>query len=151
MLFRSVWTNQTTSTQLGSDSTLALTPSTVSPGDVVVLSVTATDTNSGTVSDTANVTTENTLPIISATTITPGNGVTTSTTLTGSANASDPDGGTPTLSYVWTNQTTSTQLGSDSTLALTPSTVSPGDVVGLGVTATGTNSGTVSDTATVTT
>ena len=122
------WTNETTSASLGSGATLALTPAVASPGDVIRCTATASD-GFQIASDTAEVTVDNRAPAVSTPVLDPSTGAVNTSTLTCSATATDPDGTTPTLSYAWTNETTSSFLGSGASLTLTPSTASPGDVV----------------------
>ena len=68
--------------------------------------------------------------------ITPSNNITPSTLLTCSASAYDPDGGTISYAYSWTNLSQSTSLGSGSTLQLSSSIAQAGDNIQCMVTAT---------------
>ena len=105
-------------------------------GDTLTCEVTATDSDGGTVSSADSVVVENTAPGITSAAITPNTGVTTAATLSCSGLATDIDDEPTTTAYQWTNQTQATNLGSGSSLTLTPSTVSPGDSVQCTVTAT---------------
>ena len=141
------WTD-TSGTTLGSTDSLSLTPSLTKPNETITCSVTATDAYSGTDSDSASVSVENTNPTIDSISVTPNSGVTTSERLTCTATASDADGGSPTITYAWTNGT-GTSLGTGSILDLTPTTVVPGDTVQCEATATDVDSGTAKSTASV--
>ena len=140
------WTD-TSGTTLGSTDSLNLTQLT-KPNETITCSVTATDAYSGTDSDSASVSVENTNPTIDSISVTPNSGVTTSERLTCTATASDADGGSPTITYAWTNGT-GTSLGTGSILDLTPTTVVPGDTVQCEATATDVDSGTAKSTASV--
>ena len=134
---------------LGTGATLTLDPSDVSPRETVTCTATATDGYKGTDSAKAAVTTINTAPIISAVTIKPVVGVTTSTTLSCSASVSDADDETPTLAYEWSTKRAGV-IGKLSRLTLDPKTVQPTDVVTCSVTATDGYGGSDSDSSTVT-
>jgi hypothetical protein len=137
-----VWTNDSEGTDLGTSAVLTLDPGAVSPGDTLSCTATATDAAGDTASDTASVTVGNTDPELDEVRVTPSAGVTTSTILSCSASATDEDGGTPTLSYAWTEDATGLDLGSDTTLTLTPDTSQPGDIIRCTVTATDADGGT---------
>jgi len=132
------WTavNSNGSSVLGSSSGLQLTPSSVAPGDEVVCTATATD--SGGVFDTGqiSVVVVNSVPSVTSVVVSSAAGGTTSDLLTCSASATDPDGGSPTLTYSWANEDTGAALGTGTSLLLSPSFVSPGDVVVCAVLAT---------------
>ena len=83
-------------------------------------------------SDTASVTVE-TLPVVDTVSISPTNPTVTDT-VTCSATASDADGDTPTLSYAWTDGSTS--LGTSASLDLNTSGLAKGNAVACEVTAT---------------
>ena len=55
---------------------------------------------------------------------------TTSASLTCTGSATDIDGDTITETYLWTNETTGTPIGSTASITLSPLSVSPGDSVG---------------------
>jgi len=81
----------------------------------------------------AEITVDNSDPVITTPLITPATGVTSTTTLSCSASASDPDGDTPTIGYAWSAGSTS--LGTGSGLRLDPAAVAPGDTVSCSATA----------------
>ncbi len=122
-------------------------------GDEVTCTVTPNDgTDDGEpMSDT--ITIENTGPEVLSVDITPETGITTSTTLTCSAEVSDPDEEVA-AEYSWSNDA-DTVLGTGDTLVLDPSTSAPGDTItctaivsdSAGETASGTDSVTVGNTA----
>ena len=79
----------------------------------------------------ASATVTNTAPTFDVSaSIAPNTGVVTASLLACTGSASDADGDTPTVSYAWSNSN-GTTYGSTgfNTLGLTPSTVSPADVV----------------------
>jgi hypothetical protein len=135
---------------IGSGSSYTVSASDVDPGDTITCTATATDTAGASDTASASVAVDNSDPsFTSAATISPSSGVTTSTLLGCSASATDPDGGTPTIGYAWTNG--GSAIGSGSTLTLTPSLVQPGDTVTCTATATDSAGGsaTSSDSVTV--
>ena len=81
-------------------------------------------------------------PEIDSVMIDPATGVTTSTTLSCVVSATDTEDGFPMLSFEWTNITTSAVLGTGSTVTLTSTDSSPGDVIRCDVVATDSNGGT---------
>ena len=96
----------------------------------------------------AEVTIDNSVPVIATPTISPSSGVTTSETLTCAATATDRDGDTPIVSYAWTSGASS--LGTGASLTLTSSTASPGDTINCTATATDDEGATDSGSASVT-
>ena len=96
------------------------------PNDVLACTLTATDSNNTTDSASAQITIANRAPLISATTITPNTGVTTSTNLNCSSQYSDGDGENLTPVYTW-SAGGNTYNGSN--LSLTPSIISPNNTV----------------------
>ena len=100
-----VWTNVTQGTTLtavsGSPESVQLTKATVEPGDTIRCTVTATDKDSGSTTSSNSTTVNNTDPVVSAPSISPNAGLTTSTRLTCTATATDTDAGTPTVHYKW--------------------------------------------------
>ena len=122
-----VWENQTTGITLGTSSILILSPLSVSPGDSVVCSYTADD---GVISDSSSVVLSviNTEPSIDSMSIVPSTPY-LGDTLSCMSSVSDADLETPTESYVWENQTTSTSLSTGSSLVLDTSNASPNDII----------------------
>jgi hypothetical protein len=96
----------------------------------------------------AEITVDNSPPVLSTPTISPSPTVSSSDTLTCSASATDADGDTPDVSYAWSSASGS--LGSGSSLTLSTSTVSTGDVVTCTVTATDDEGASASASASVT-
>ena len=84
----------------------------------------------------AELTIDNTDPVVGTPVISPSTGVTTTEVLACTASATDADGDTPAVTYGWSNSTTGSTLGSGASLTLTSSSVSPGDVVSCAATAT---------------
>ena len=133
------------STIVGTGASLAA--GSAAKGDTVVCTVTANDGEEDGNSEMDSVTVLNSAPVVSAVSITPSTGMTTSSKLTCSGTATDADGETPTLSYTWTNG--STTIGSVSTLSLTNTISSPTDTITCTVTATDSSSATATDSASV--
>ena len=106
---------------MGSTSSLSLTPSTYSVGDVLVCEVSTADGYGGTDTDTAFATVGNTVPTISGAQISPTTNVTTSSLLSCSASATDTNDGTLSVSYAWSASGGSSSSGA--TWQLTPSAV----------------------------
>ena len=133
------WTmgaNTYTGDSLQLDSTMS------APGDSITCTVDVADGYGGTATDTASVTVTNTDPVISDVTIGYSGDLTSTTQLTCNYSATDADNQTLTPAYTWTNLSTNTQFASTaSTLQLTPSIVSPTDVVECLVTVTDTSNG----------
>jgi hypothetical protein len=127
---------------VGTSATLDLSASGVMPGDTVVCTVTAIDSDLATDSNSGSQTVGNRNPSVSASIST--NGTNQNAELTCVGTATDPDGETPTVTYEWFNGSTS--LGSANPLLLNSTIVSSGDVVDCMATATDTMGGT--DTAT---
>ena len=89
-------------------------------------------------------------PVLNSRTITPNTGVSNTTTLSCSANASDADGDSVGFSYEWVNLNTGSTLGIGSTLTLQSSTTSSGDVIQCSVIASDSSGGSDTGSATVT-
>ncbi len=96
----------------------------------------------------AEITIDNSDPVIATPSISPSSGVTSTETLTCSATATDADGDTPTIDYAWSNGGTS--LGTGSSLTLSSATATPGDTITCTATATDDEGTTDSDTVSVT-
>ena len=144
------WENLTTGTIIGANASLTLTPSTATSQDVIVCTVTATDGYGGSSSDSASFTVENTAPYFtSVAAITPGSGLTTSSTLSCSGIAQDTDGTLPQTSYSWENLSTGATIGSTSSITLNTTITSPTDVVACTITATDSDGETETSTASV--
>ena len=137
------WTNSTQNTTLGTAASLTLTPSAISPTDVVVCTVTASDPNSGSNTSTSSVTVDNTDPTLTVTIS--GTTTTNKANLTCGTSTSDADGESPSLTYTWTNSTQSTTLGTSRKLQLTPSLATEGDVIVCTAVATDGYGGTATD------
>lgn len=128
------WTRKGTGTLLGAGESLVLDDDALDAGDIVVCTATAQD---GALSGmkVAEVMVQSRPPVVGDVAITPATAHNTST-LTCTAPVTDPEGGTPTLSYEWRNLTRDTVLGGGASRTLTPGVSSPGDVIGCTLTAT---------------
>ncbi len=115
--------------------TLDLSTTTAMPGQLLSCSVTLTDSEGATDSATATVSISNQPPVISSVNINPASTNNTGS-LTCSAVVNDPDGGVPSLSYSWDNDSTGSNLATGSTLSLNPGLASEGDLIRCTVTAT---------------
>lgn len=143
------WTNETSGTGLGSTDTVTLSSTSASPDDIIRCEVTAVDIHSGTGSSIAEVQVENSAPSVSDVIITPDFDVSTITTVGCSGTIVDSDGGSPILSYVWSNLTTGAEIGTAEEQSLSPSISSPGDTIQCILTATDENGGSTSGSAEV--
>ncbi|MBM4393965.1 MAG: hypothetical protein FJ090_22795, partial [Deltaproteobacteria bacterium] len=118
-------------------------------GDVVTCTVTpddGTDTGSDV---SASVTVDNTAPVLGAVSISPATAY-NDDLLTCSASATDADGGSPSLSYAWTNSSSGSSIGSGSTLSLTSALAASRESVACAVTATDADGGSDSGSASLT-
>ena len=141
------WTNSANDT-LGTDPVLQLSPEMVSPGEVLTCTGTITDNKSDVLSQSAEVTVNNTAPVLDIIEISPASSIFSDTVLNCSATAFDADLETAVISYSWTMD--GTELGTDSELVLTPETVDRDDEITCTVTATDAFGGTDSGSAAVT-
>jgi uncharacterized protein (TIGR02145 family) len=143
------------SASLGASDTLTLTNGTIQPGDVLTCTVTVNDNYGDSASDSTDVTVDNSNPTVDSVTINPSIPAKTDT-ITCAATASDIDGGSPSLSFVFSNLTTNTIYTAtttgttDATLDLSGTVALPGDIIECVVTATDTNNGTGNNSATAT-
>ena len=136
---------------LSSASTTDTIPaSATTKGEVWTVQVTPMDSHGSGDQGEASVTIDNSPPVLTPPTISPSTGVTTESTLTVTATASDDDGDTVSLTYLWQNTTAGTTIGSTASLDLDDSLASPGDTVQVTVTADDADGGTDSATASVT-
>lgn len=101
------------SSSASASSTLA---SAFAAGDVVACTVTASDGNPGTDTDTASVTIGNIAPVVSSVTLSPST-VATNDTLSASVVSSDADGDALSLIYDWTVDGVVVRSGSSSSLS----------------------------------
>ena len=133
---------------VGTNSTLDLSTSVAMPGDTVLCSVTASDSDLATDSNSTSQTIDNRNPSISASIST--NGTNQNAELTCVGMATDPDGESPVVTYEWFNGGTS--LGGANPLLLNSTLAVSGDVIDCIATATdalgGTDSITLSHTVT---
>jgi len=143
------WVNTTTGDDLGEDSSLELSPATVTPGDVVQCTAAATDAHDGSVTSTDSVTVANSDPLIASVSIDPSSGVVTTAELTCSADATDPDGGSVSAAYAWSDDTTGAALGASTVYTVDADETDPGDTLSCTVTVTDAHGGTATDIATV--
>ena len=111
-----------------SSASLDLSSVTAVLGDVISCSVTATDVDGGSATNSTSVMIVNTSPIFDQmATITPNTGVVMETALECSAVASDPDDGVASLSYIW--KVNGIQVAIGSTWTVISSDASAGDSV----------------------
>ena len=135
---------------VGLGPSLTLDSSISDPGDDLVCVATVEDDMGGLSSDSDTEIIGNYAPILNSITITPNTGVSNTTTLTCSANASDADGDTVGFSYEWVNLNTGSTLGISSTLTLQSSSTSSGDVIQCSVIASDSSGGSDTGSASVT-
>ena len=129
-----LWRNTTSGLSLGNNASLTLTSGMVTGLDEISCTVTATDSYGASDTESISIVVSETSPeFISPATISPSSGVTTRSVLSCTASASDPDGTSISYQYEWKNG--SNTLGSNPSLTLTPSIVSPTDVIECIVTA----------------
>ena len=139
---------------IGTGSPFELDASLISVGDTLICTMTATDGYGGESIDTAQVTIENTDPVIDAMSLSPTLPK-FNDTLTCSASASDIDGDTPSLSFSWENMTTGSPYSSTSTgngfasLDLSGLSVNTGEIISCTATAADADGLTVSQTQSV--
>jgi hypothetical protein len=117
--------------------------------DVVTCAVTPDDGADVGTAVSNSVTIANTAPVMGTVSISPSTAY-NDDLLTCSASATDADGGSPSLSYAWTNTSTGAALGSGATLSLTSALVSSRESVTCAATATDSGTGTTTGAATVT-
>ena len=141
------WTNSANDI-LGTDPVLQLSPEMVSPGEVLTCTATISDNISDPLSQSAEVTVNNSAPVLDIIEISPVSSIFSYTVLSCSATASDADLETAVISYSWTVD--GTELGTDSELILTPETVDRDDEITCTVTAMDAYGGTDSGSASVT-
>ena len=114
---------------LGTEAFLQLNGTSLAGGDVLRCVVTAQDDYGGAATGAAAITLGNSAPTVDFLAI-DATQATTSQTLSCTGVSSDIDGDVLTESYVWTNETTETVLGSASTITLSPLSAAPGDSIG---------------------
>ncbi|MEC7984224.1 MAG: glycine-rich protein, partial [Myxococcota bacterium] len=129
------WSNETQGSVIGSGASITITPSMATGLDEISCTVTATDSYGDTDTERVSILLDETVPEFTTdASISPGTGVTTSSTLSCTGVAVDPDGGAITLSYSWANG--STTIGSTQSITLSPTTTQPTDVLSCLITAT---------------
>ena len=144
-----IWQNAVGATIQTSD-TLVLSASNSNPTEDISCVATITDNQNATATSTSSETVSNTAPVFSvAASISPSSAL-TSTLLICSGTASDADGDTPTLTYVWTNSTGTTYGSTGNILQLTPGTVAPNETVTCSITATDDQADTLTSAASIT-
>jgi len=114
------------------------------PGDVLTCTATAADAFGGSTTGTATAVVDNTDPVVSGIAIDPAVAYNDST-LTCSAQTSDDDGGSPVLTYAWSNTTAGTELGTGASLVLTADVAASQDVISCVAVASDDDGGTGSD------
>ena len=136
---------------VASGSSLTLSSSNSAPNSDLTCVATLTDSLNAAATSSASATVTNTVPTFDVSaSIAPNTGVVSASLLTCSGSASDADGDTPTLSYAWSNSNGTVYGSMGNTLQLTPSTVSPADVVTCMLTATDAAGETATSSASVT-
>ena len=129
------WENATTGTSLGSGSTITVNSSMATGLDELSCTATATDSYGAMDTQSISIFVDETIPVFSTVaTISPNSGVFINTALTCLGTASDPDGTSVTLAYLWTTGTT--PLSTSTSLDLSTTSVQPNDVVQCSITAT---------------
>ena len=125
-------------------SSLDLTTTSGMPNSIVTCTVSVTDSQGATVSDSDSITIDNRLPAISTTVSAQGSGNTAFLTCLGTASDADDSPNIPTVTYSWSNS--QTILGSNSTLQLDSSMGGMGDTITCTATATDLTGASSSDT-----
>ena len=120
---------------------------TVSPGDTITCTATATDNDGGSDSAADSIEVDNTAPIIDSILVAPAT-VKVGNSLTCTAIASDVDGDSPTISYEWSSQLGTIETGA--TITITESNSDPGDTITCTATAIDPQGLLVTDAATAT-
>ena len=115
-------------TAFATTASITLDPAVIAPGDSVTCRITATDGYSGTDANATTVSVQNTDPTVTTPAITPVSAFNDSR-LTRSATGNDVDDGALTVSYTWTNRSTTASLGTGSAITLTSADASPGDKI----------------------
>ena len=129
------WENNTSGTTIGSGASLTLTASMATGLDEISCTATATDSYGDADTETISIFVDETVPTFDTeASIAPNSGLTTSSTLSCTGVASDPDGTNVTLSYSWSVGTTT--LGTSQSLTLSPNSVQPTDLIQCMITAT---------------
>ncbi|MEC7985941.1 MAG: hypothetical protein VX278_12315, partial [Myxococcota bacterium] len=130
-----VWNNDTEGTTIATTASLTLDSSMATGLDQLSCVATATDAAGDTSSDSIGLSVESTAPEFTTdASISPASGISTSSVLNCVAAASDPDGGSITLSYEWSNG--SNVIGSLSSITLGATLAQPTDEITCTVTAT---------------
>ena len=145
---------QVSGATIGTTTALQLTQAIITPGDTLECIVSLTDNLGASASGAAQVSIQNSLPVIDSVQISPS-APDTEDTLVCSASVSDIDAGTPSLSFTLSNQTTGAVytpiIGTNSvSLDLNTVTVSPNDQLQCSLDVTDPHGGTASDQLTVT-
>ena len=137
------WTDNS-GNNLGSGSTLTI--ANLAVGATITCTVTPSDgTTSGASGTSSAATVVNTVPTITTASISPSSAISTSTTLTCSASATDVNDGALSVSYAWSASNGASSTGS--TWQLTNSVVSPGNTISCTASATDANGSSVSSTS----
>ena len=111
---------------VGNAATLDLSSVGAMPDDVVLCTVSVSDSDNATATDSISKNITNRAPTLSNTSISPNTGITTSTELTCSSTVTDADSEVLTPNYIW-SVGSNNNAGTGSTLQLTPSLGNPGD------------------------
>lgn len=129
------WTNSSTGNTIGSSSSITIMSGMATGLDELLCTATASDSYGDTDVESASIVLDPSMPeFTTAASISPSSGTTTSSTLSCTGVAVDPDGGSITLAYEWTNG--SAVLGTSSSITLDPGLAQPTDQISCTITAT---------------
>ncbi|MEC7983579.1 MAG: hypothetical protein VX278_00365 [Myxococcota bacterium] len=142
------WSNVDTGTLIGTASTLTLSNTIGNPQEEIQCSVIVTDVSGATTIDQTSVIIENLDPTIDAISLS-ASSIAIGESIECSADASDPEGEIPTLSYEWTNVTNATTIGSGASLTLTASLATGLDEIACTATATDSYGGSDTESASI--
>ena len=110
---------------MGTSAFQALDTTVAAPSDVIECFATVTDAGGESSTGTGTVDIVNRAPVLGTVTISPSTNITVSSSLSCSSSATDPDGETPSISYVWVND--GVTIGNGSSITLNANIAQPGD------------------------
>ena len=132
------WENLTTGSAIGSGASITITSSMATGLDEISCTATTTDNYGASDTESISIFLDPTEPeFIAEASISPNTGITTSSSVSCTGVATDPDGSVVTLTYEWS--VGSTVLGTTQSLTLSPTTTQPTDVLTCTITATDTS------------
>ena len=129
------WMNLTTNTIISTSDTVTIDSSLAVGGDVLECTATVEDTTGVSDTDVTVIAVTNSPPSFTGFGIVPNTNVTVEEELLCDGTVYDPDLGSVSYSYVWTNQTTATEIGLSQTIQLSAGLASIGDQVTCTITA----------------